>query len=372
LDFDLRPTRLEFGEGAWEYLPGILQGLGTRVLLLTSSGRCGQASRLERLADDLDALGIELEVLSTVRPNPDFDDLLQCREMRGIDLVLGVGGGSVLDAAKVVALGLAQEDDQWVSGDTRMRGDGPKLPSVLVPTTAGTGSEVSFGAILSARRRGWKGGLRGESLAPSVALVDPILTLSMPERLTAITGFDVLTHAIESFVSRRATSHSRALSVSAMRVVGRVLPEILDSPNDLGARSQLAYASTMMGLNLRLVGTALPHRMQYSIGGRYQDLAHGECLAWLYPAWFELVVRHVPDDADAIVRNLLGATAPSPARARALIEGWLHRIGLRTSPPAGVHVSPESVVENMEGSLENDPIPEPRTAAAHIISEVFL
>lgn len=372
LDVELKPTRLVFGWGAWKRLPELSLSFGRRVLVVTTPTQSGQAERIHRLGRLYGRAGGEVHTLATVRSNPDFEDLRACGGLVGFDVVVGVGGGSVLDAAKVVALGLAQYPAGWNPSVQPLDGDGPSLPLLLAPTTAGSGSELSAGAIMSDRSRRWKGGVRGRSLTATIAVVDPSLTLTMPQQVTAATGFDILTHAIESYVSRRANSSSRAMSAQAMGTVVRSLPRVIGRPGGASNRQALAFASAMMGLNLRQVGTALPHRMQYAVAAQFPETVHAECLAWLYPTWMAQVAKEAPPEVRDIMSIVSGRASADPEWVRGWWEQWLDSIGLEPRPPRGLKLEQDEAVERLEGALDNDPLPEPRLAAARIFRRVFI
>jgi len=158
------------------------------------------------------------------------------------------------------------------------------LPILCIPTTAGTGSETSMGAIISDTEETVKKGLRGKYLLPTYALVDPSLTLSVPEKITAETGFDIMTHAIETFVSKKANAITKLYSIEAIKVVLKWLPIVIKDLSNQSARTELSHASMLMGYNLMHAGTCLPHRLQYPLGA-HTDCSHPIGLAALYPSW---------------------------------------------------------------------------------------
>jgi len=364
-------TRFHFGWGAAEGLAATALSLGRRVVIVTSPGCAGHGDWIRALRDRIADAGGTAEVLPRIRPNPDVEDIDAVRESAArSDVVIGIGGGSVLDGSKALAVAAASAlpAADWLRRGT-VPNDAPRKQLVLAPTTAGTGSDLSFGAILSDRSRGFKGGLRGAALAADAAVVDPALTVTMPRALTAETGFDILTHAFESYVSRRTTSHARALSMQAVTIVGRMLPRVLSDPQDREARSALSYASSMMGLNLAHVGTCLPHRLQYAIGGLAPHISHPAGLAWIYPVWIHHVYPFVQEDI-ADLLDALGQGRPSSgADAAARIEAWLAAIGIGTRPT--VELDPADLASRVTGNLAADPIPAPESRLTTMYEEIF-
>lgn len=209
------------------------------------------------------------------------------------DVVVGFGGGSALDAAKAVAAGIPDETDikEMFRGNKEPQ---KVLPIIAVPTTAGTGSELSKAAILSDTELGIKGGLRGGRLFPRVAIVDSVFTESVPFAITMETGFDVLAHAIESYVARTASPFSEMLSEYVIREATKSIRKLTKDLHDTQAREKMSFCSMIMGINLGNTGTALPHRMQYPIGA-HTESSHGAGLAVLYPSWMKYERIYSPE-----------------------------------------------------------------------------
>jgi alcohol dehydrogenase class IV len=364
-------TRFVFGWGRSPELVSLASDLGTHVLFVTSETASGQANVINDLRSQLESRGCSTVHFAGVQPDPDVTTLERVLpEARKCDVIVGIGGGSVLDAGKGLAVAAMSDlsPSAWLHRGT-VGDDSPRKPLVLVPTTAGTGSELSFGAILSDRSRQFKGGLRGPRLAPDVALVDPALTVTAPPKLTAETGFDIVTHAFESFVSRKATSQSRMLSVQAVHLVRQNLHRAVTDPNDRSARTCLSYAASAMGLNLASVGTCLPHRLQYPIGGVLPETSHPQGLSWIYPTWIRHVYPHVADDVSDLM-GILGLSRPTDAQdASNAIRDWLENLGLATRPSC--QLDPAMLAGRVTGNLASDPIPEPESVLETLYAELF-
>jgi alcohol dehydrogenase class IV len=158
---------------------------------------------------------------------------------------------------------------------------------------------VSKGAIVTDIESTWKGGIRGENVFPKVALLDPLLTMSLPRNITLETGFDVITHAFESLISKAASPITRMQSISALEIVIPALVLAAEGELTQEVRSDLMYASLLAGYNLANASTCLPHRLQYPLGAN-TDSAHARGLAALYPAWFRLTYDYSPNEFNLI------------------------------------------------------------------------
>jgi alcohol dehydrogenase len=270
----------------------------------------------------------------------------------GAGAVIGLGGGSALDAAKAVAAAMAGADVAAL-----MREDKPApdhtLPVVCIPTTAGTGSETSQAAILSDEARGVKQGLRGAALTPRVALVDPDLLGTLPRGIAAETGFDVLTHALETWVSLRHSALTVLYSRHALTTVFEHLPLFLDDPDRRESRRAMALASLLMGWNLANSTTALPHRLQYPVGAR-TDTSHPSGLAALYPAWSRRAALAAPEPFEFLA-SLAGESKAAAGREHLL--DFMKRIGMvrRLSDFGLTPADCPALAAAVSGNLATDP-----------------
>ncbi|MGN0941220.1 MAG: iron-containing alcohol dehydrogenase [Selenomonadaceae bacterium] len=269
--------------------------------------------------------------------------------------VLGIGGGSAMDLAKAAAIAAVSDvplRDYLTKGI-----DAPEdtLPIIAMPTTAGTGSELSKGAIMSDTELGIKGGIRGEHVAPRVAIVDAALTWTMPERLTMETGFDAFAHAAESYMSLKANPMSEMLSIKVIQLIGENLPKLKQDLDNHDARERMSCASMMMGMNLYNVGNCLPHRMQYPIGA-LTHTSHAAGLAALYQAWigeeYKICSERVNDIYEA-----LGIGKPQSADdAREKMKAWLKTLGIaNTLEDLGVKADEiDGLVSKVTGNIASD------------------
>jgi alcohol dehydrogenase class IV len=273
--------RVIFGPGRAAELPGVVAGLGSRVLVCTGASS-------ERHAGLLADLGVPTAVFP-VAGEPTVDlaraGLAAARE-HGADVVTAIGGGSVIDAGKAVAMLLGNGGDPLdyleVVGSGRQITE-PAVPCVAVPTTAGTGAEVTANAVLAVPAHQVKASLRSALMIPRVALVDPLLTASCPPSVTASSGLDALTQCLEPFVSVRASPLTDGLAREGLRRAGMGLRAAYADGGDLAARADMALCSLLGGMALANAKLGAVHGLAGVIGGT-ADVPHGmACAALLVP-----------------------------------------------------------------------------------------
>ncbi|MDT0439496.1 MULTISPECIES: iron-containing alcohol dehydrogenase [Streptomyces] len=281
------PRLLRIGPGAADQLGEVLDSLGlSRPLIVTDAFLTGNGTA-RRITDGLTAHGIHAQVYDGTRPDPTVSSVLDAVAVltRGdFDCVVGLGGGSPMDTAKAVAL-LGTTGRPMREYAAPAVTDTPALPLVAVPTTAGSGSECTRYTIITddTGTTDEKMLCSGLAFLPTAAFVDPLLTVAMPPRLTADTGIDALTHAIESYVGRRATPFTDGLALTAMAAIGRNLRTAHARPDDLPARAAMMLASTQAGMAFSNASVALVHGMSRPVGAHFH-VAHGLSNAMLLPA----------------------------------------------------------------------------------------
>ena len=311
------PTRVVFGRGELDHLGREAQGLGRRALVVTGASAMRKHGCLDRAEVSLREAGVEPVVFDGVPPNPTdavVDQGAEVARRERCDLVIGLGGGSPMDAAKGIAVGATHEGGIWEyirpTDGGRRSVTSATLPIVCVPSTAGTGSEVTPFAVISNPDVVEKAALFDATIFPRVAVVDPELTFSAPPDVTAATGVDAFAHALESYVAVRAQPFSDALAREAIRLVGRFLPPLVRDGADEGARCQMVLASLLAGAALSNPGGGVMHALEHPITARFGEVSHGQGLAAVMPAcvWFSYAhARGKFDD----VAHLLGADAAS-------------------------------------------------------------
>jgi alcohol dehydrogenase class IV len=268
--------RIVFGLGSIEKIGAEVLGLKKKKVLVVTDPGIVQAGLLEPLKQSLQAAHIPFALFDGVEPDPRLEVVQQCAEMgrkEGVEALIGFGGGSSLDIAKVGAVLLTNEGDlsQFFGIDLIPN---PGLPVILIPTTAGTGSEVTPIAILSDTREKLKKGIVSPHLFPEVALLDPQLTVGLPPVVTALTGLDALIHAIESYTSVNAFNLTDHLAFRAMELLYANIRTAYARGDDLEARSRMLEGSLLAGIAFANAGVTAVHAFAYPIGGEFH-VAHG-------------------------------------------------------------------------------------------------
>jgi alcohol dehydrogenase class IV len=275
--------RIIFGEGTLAEAGTLAAGLGTHALVVTGQSLERAAPLLTRLDDAGVAYGT-FAVAHEPTVQLVLDGVRRARDL-GCDLVIGFGGGSALDTAKAIAALLTNPGDPYDYLEVIGRGAAltrPAAPTIAIPTTAGTGTEVTRNAVLASPEHRVKVSLRSPLMLPAIALIDPELTYSLPPHVTAYTGLDALTQVIEPFVSSAANPLTDAICREGMRRVGRSLRRAFQQGNDAEARADMAFAALCGGLALANARLGAVHGFAGPFGGMF-DAPHGAVCAALLP-----------------------------------------------------------------------------------------
>lgn len=328
------PTRVLAGAGSVDKLGHEVAKLCRCCVVVCGRRAARLSGLLDRIQGLMRAVRVESFLFDQVEPNPTIEtvqdgaDFVRTHRAR---LVVGLGGGSALDAAKAIALMAVNQESlrDFLKG---MRPTQDPLPVVAVPTTAGTGSEVTPYAALTDVAAGDKLGLVLPQLFPQLAILDPTLTLSLPETVTVDSGLDALCHAIEALFSRHRSIFSDLYARSALDRIINHLPVVRSEPANLESRSEMQIAATFAGMAIADTATLLPHALGYPVTVRY-DLPHGRATALLMPAFLERLGEQDPDRV-AFIGRVLGEAQDGPGALRAFIE----RVGVAPRLGAyGVH-----------------------------------
>lgn len=279
------PTAIEFGWGSLTRLPSIVKGLGgTRAFVVGDPGVV-KAGVVERVIGTLVSAGIPSIPFSDIESDPDVssvDNGVQLAKAEVCDVVIGVGGGSALDTAKAIGLMLNNPGtirDYVGVGKVERAG----VPVVAIPTTAGTGSELTIWSVLSDKEKKVKISVGSVLNCPRVALLDPELTVSLPPAITAATGMDALVHALESYVNKATQPISEAMSEQAMALIARSLRVAVAQPDNAQARADLLLASTIAAMAFNSTRLGLVHAFAMPLGARFH-IPHGLVNAIMLPA----------------------------------------------------------------------------------------
>lgn len=293
------------GIGALDHLMEELKRFAPEKVIVVTDPVLAKLGIVEKVTKPIVSSGVELSIFSEVEPEPKLElaeRLVNFVQQEKGDLVIGIGGGSALDLAKAAAVLSSHEGHVAeylnLTGTKEINKKG--LPKILIPTTSGTGSEVTNITVLSLERT--KDVITHDFLLADVTIVDPILTITMPKRVTAATGIDALTHAIEAYLSKNASLTSDALALHAVRLIGRSLRTAVAEGENIDARTDMSEASYMAGLAFFNAGVAGVHALAYPLGGQF-NLPHGEANAVLLP----YVMRYIQDSCEERMKDLLCA-----------------------------------------------------------------
>lgn len=303
------PTKIEFGNGKVNKLGDYIKELqGEKILIITDKGLLN-AGVLDSIFKTLEKENIEHYIYDNVKPNPRDSDCMEAYELakeKGVDLLIGVGGGSSMDTAKAVGTVLSNGGDisDWY-GLNKLKH--PITPLICIPTTAGTGSEITFFSVITNTSTNLKMNILDINVAPKIAILDPELTVSLPPLITASTGMDALTHAIEAYTCNLAEPITDALALYAIELIVKNLEEAVTSGNNIEARENMLAGSLIAGIAFGNADVGGVHCMAEALGGLY-DTPHGIANSILLPYVFDY---NIPSNVSkhAKVAILLGADA---------------------------------------------------------------
>ncbi|MDN5335489.1 MAG: alcohol dehydrogenase [Synergistales bacterium] len=276
--------RIRFGCGAVSEVGEVAKKTGGKRALLVTDAVLAEMKTAERIEKLLKDAGIQTWVFSDVEPEPSVETTDAAAELareKGCDLVVGLGGGSSMDVAKAVSVLVTNDGSA-----ARYQGLGlvekAGVCRIMIPTTAGTGSEVTFTSVLIRKSDGFKGGINDEKLFPDYSILDPELTVTMPPRVTAATGMDALIHALEAYVGRQASPFSDMFAEEALVRIGRWIRVAVKNGRDIEARSEMMLAALYGGIALANAGVGACHALSYPLGAVY-GVGHGVGNALLIP-----------------------------------------------------------------------------------------
>lgn len=330
-----RVPPVTFGPGRVAKVPDIVRQLGGGPVLVIADSILADLGVTDRIAQDLDAKGISAEIAAEIAGEPKdtlVDALCDRARATGAKSVIGLGGGAAMDAAKLVAA-IAQSNTptrDFALAARPLPADG--LPAIAIPTTAGTGSEVTRTAIVSTPE-GFKNWYFGEELMFAQAVLDPELTLSLPPHLTAWTGIDAVAHALEGSTAKNTSPAGLLYGLEALRILKDALPQAVADGADIEARGRVLWASTVAGLALHNCNTHMGHNISHALGSLariHHGLATGLALEVSLP-W--LVARPEGAENYALAAQALGGEAKAEALPDAL-AALMRSCGIPAELPA--------------------------------------
>ena len=319
------PTHFVFGKGAEEQVGEKLAERGAKRVLLHFGGQSAVKSGLiDRVRASLDAAGVERVELGGVRPNPEItlvrEGVALCKE-HGVDWVLAVGGGSVIDSAKAVAVGARYDGDVWDFFETK-RQTNDVLPIAVVLTIPAAGSDASKNTVVSNDALQMKSGYPNNAQRPKLAFMNPELTFTLPPFQTAAGLTDMFCHLLERFFDDvGAVPVTDNLCLSLMRTVRAEAPRVLAEPDNYDARANVMWAGMLCHQGLAGVGRHedwATHGLEHELSALYPEITHGAGLAVMFPAWMEFVCDANPERFAFYGREVFGLAPTGDAMADAL------------------------------------------------------
>ncbi|MCC0653373.1 MULTISPECIES: iron-containing alcohol dehydrogenase [unclassified Clostridioides] len=309
------PTRFIFGNGRLDELHQ--QKLpGKKALLVISSGKSTKENgALARTEKQLKMAGVEFVLFNEIDANPNKNSIMNgafCACKTECDFIIALGGGSVMDASKAIAMMVTNDGDLWdyVNGGTGKAQplQSEPLPVVCITTTAGTGSEADQWGVVTNEETHEKIGVGGyDSLFPVLSIIDPELMKSVPPEFTAYQGFDTLFHAVESYISSFSSVMSDMYALTAIENVGNYLAHAVKNGNDMKAREHMAFANTIAGIVMTISVTTAQHSLEQAMSGYYPRLPHGAGLIMISKAFFGFFIeKHACDERFVRMAQALG------------------------------------------------------------------
>lgn len=290
-DFIFRmPTKIRFGENSSQQIGPVLKEKNYKKVFIATGKHVNKAGIAARVAESIEKAGLEYVICDEFIPEPtveSVDHIAEVLRQSGADVVVAVGGGSPIDAAKAICLLQTHEGScrDYLFGGTKTV-SGPIMPLVAVPTTAGTGSELTAASVISNEQERTKVSITSDYLIPEMVFIDPMLQLGMPPFITATTGMDALTHAIEAYVSLNASPLSDMFALQAIEMIGKNLRTAVSDGSNREARCNMAIASTIAGAAFMNGGLGVVHGIAQTIGA-FAHVAHGTANALLLPYCME-------------------------------------------------------------------------------------
>ena len=315
------PTKVLFGAGVLkklheEKLPG------KKALVVISNGKSTRTNgSLAALEAELDAAGVAHVLFDKIQANPlepTVQEGVEFGRAQGVDFVVGLGGGSVMDAAKAIAAMIPQQGgrvwDYMATGTSEHRPfNAPLLPFVAITTSAGTGSEVDAGSVITSPVTHEKGAFFSQ--CPALAVVDPALMVTVPPKFTAYQGFDALFHNTEGYISKFGNEMGAMVELEAIRLLGKWLPVAVADGANLEARTKVAFANTLGGYSMDVSTCTSEHAIEHALSGEHQDLPHGAGLVMISLAYYKTFIARgdCPEKFIEMARALGKADATKPA-----------------------------------------------------------
>lgn len=356
-----KPT-LFSGPGSIHELTEAIADLGFKKLLLVTDEGLVKIGMAEQVAESARTRGLDVALYAEVKPDPTYDQVergLNVYLESGCDAILALGGGSAMDCAKVIAARVTNKKSiKRLAGLFRVWRT--PAPLFVIPTTSGTGSEVTVAAVVSEPDTHHKTPLMDPKLVPLMAALDANLLVGLPAKITADTGIDALTHAIEAYISRNATTETKAYSVAAIKLIFQYLPRAVEEGSDIQARQKMAMASYYAGLAFTKASLGYVHAFAHNLGAKY-GLPHGMANGLALLPVLRFSISEIEPQLTALSEALIDAQSEAMPNAQAFLdrlEGLYNEIGIeQTSSLLKTSDTDELVTLILKEAHWNYPVP---------------
>jgi len=335
-----QPTEILFGKGRLKEAGKVASKFGCRCLLVTVPAFQEIEPALQLIKSVLKENGIEVVHFDKVIPNPTTEVVsagAQLARETKVEFVIGLGGGSSIDTAKAIAVEATHQGSCWDYLYFRQTQPTERTLSIIaIPTTSGTGSNVTAVAVVTNPLERSKSALSSPRLFPQVSIVDPELMLTLPPYMTAVTGFDAFSHAFESYITPKCSPYTEILALESIKVIFRYLDAAVRDGQDLEARGKMAWADTLAGLCIANSAVTLPHGIAMALSGMYPQVAHGQALASIYLPIMRFSLKYATEKFATIARLLNPAAVAINDKEAARkfldqLEEFIESLGIRKS-----------------------------------------
>lgn len=383
--FYYNPVKVVFGEGKLNQIGNYAKDYGKKAIIVTTGTFFKESGLVDRMRKILKESGVDSIYFPDVDPNPlntQIDKGAEAAKAAGCDMVIGLGGGSAIDAAKGMAVGLGHGKPIWnfCIGEKVEPITAKTLPIIAVTTTSGTGSECTQWSVITNPATGQKPGIGSDFTFAKVAIIDPELMATMPPKITAATGFDTLAHSIEAYTAVLSTPITDMFCEQAIRLCGKYLRRVVKNGNDREARNGMAFANSLAGISISVGIVTLCHGLAHSIGG-VAGTTHGETLAAMTPSTMRFSMKAAPDKFKNITMFLKDEyctaetykTEDSIGEVKSIIRDIsldvpLSKQGLEEKD---IDRAVDGVIDYMGGSITNDPAMPKREDILKIVRDSF-
>ncbi len=361
MDFNMYvPTKILFGAGTLNEL-GKQQLPGKKAVIIISNGKSTRANGyLSRTEEQLAQAGVATSVFDKIQPNPLKETVMEGAafvKAQGADFIVALGGGSVIDSAKAIAVMAANPGDLWdyiASGTGKGQPIKNKpLPIVAISTTAGTGSEADAGCVITKPETNEKVGLKTPDLFPLLCIEDPELMKSVPAHYTAYQGFDALSHSLEGYISKFANLMSDMYAITAIENVGRYLARAVKDGNDIEARTHVAFGNILSGTVMCVGTTSSQHSLEHALSAYHPNLPHGAGLIMLSRAYFgNVIAHHACDERFIRMAKAMGMeNADKPEDFLTVLEKLLEDCGVADLKMSDYGITPDEFLKMADNAM---------------------